>query len=55
MILGSLDSQMFAERKLAQEKGDNDEKMAVVQFKRTEEIQLAEIQRRKEIAEENVL
>ena len=54
-ILGALDSQMFAERKAAQEKGDNDEKLAVIQFKRTEDIQLAEIERRKEIAAENIL
>lgn len=46
---------MFAERKAAQEKGDNDEKLAIIQFKRTEDIQLAEIERRKEIASDNLL
>ena len=52
-VLALLDSQMQRERKEAQEKGNNLENLSSIQFKQVEDIQYAEVEKRRELARES--
>ena len=53
-ILGSLDSRMFFEKNSLQKQGQDNERLLIAQFERTERIQLNEIEKRKENVDDSI-